>query len=316
MLVKDELLDKVVARVREQMPEDQAPQVEEFVRQFYGWITPEDLAGRSSVDVYGAAVSHWTLAQSRKSGSTKMRVYNPQFEEQGWQSSHTAIEIVTDDMPFLVDSVRMEINREGYAVHLMIHPIMRVRRSEDGRLIEVLDYDATDEDAISESVIHVEIDRQTEPEVLQNIHDNLTRVFGQVRVAVEDWPEMREQAEDIISGLDEGSLPIDEETVAEVRAFLEWIDDDNFTFLGYREYDLLKQGDEDSLCPVTGSGLGILRETDSKPASHSFAKLPPDVRRLASAPKLLNLTKANSRSPVHRPSYLDYVGVKTFDDAG
>ncbi|HET7480746.1 MAG TPA: NAD-glutamate dehydrogenase [Rubrobacteraceae bacterium] len=316
MLVKDELLDKVLARVREQMPEDQAPQVEEFVRQFYGWITPEDLAGRSSIDVYGAAVSHWTLAQTRETGSTKMRVYNPQFEEHGWQSSHTAVEIVTDDMPFLVDSVRMEINREGYAIHLMIHPIMRVRRDEDGSLVEVLDHEAPDEDAISESVIHVEIDRQTEPEVLQSIHDNLTRVLGQVRVAVEDWPRMREQAEDIIAGLDEGSIPIDEETVAEVRAFLEWIDDNNFTFLGYREYDLLKQGDEDSLCPVTGSGLGILRETDSKPASHSFAKLPPDVRRLARAPKLLNLTKANTRSTVHRPSYLDYVGVKKFDDAG
>ena len=103
MLVKDELLDKVVARVREQLPEDQAPQVEEFVRQYYGWVSPEDLSERSPVDVYGAAVAHWNFAHQREPGSAKIRVYNPRFEEHGWQSTHTVVEMVNDDMPFLVD---------------------------------------------------------------------------------------------------------------------------------------------------------------------------------------------------------------------
>jgi glutamate dehydrogenase len=316
MLVKDELLDKVLVRVREQLPEDQAPQVEEFVRQYYAWVAPEDLADRSPIDVYGAAVAHWTFASQRTPGSTKVRVYNPNFEEHGWQSTHTVLEIVTDDMPFLVDSTRMGVNRQGYAIHLMLHPIMKVRRDDEGRLVEVLDPDSAGEDAIFESVIHVEVDRQTEPKVLEDLYECIESVLRQVSAAVEDWPQMRERVHDIVSELGEKTPPVDEEELAESRAFLEWIEDNHFTFLGYREYDLLTENGEDLLRSVPGTGLGILRQTSPKPISQSFAKLPPEVRQLAHATHLLNLTKANSRAVVHRPSYMDYVGVKRFDSSG
>ena len=316
MLVKDELLDKVVARVQEQLSGDQAPQVEEFARQFYGWISPEDLNERSPVDAYGAAVSHWNFARQREPGSAKVRVYNPRFEEHGWQSTHTVVEMVNDDMPFLVDSTRTEINRQGYGIHLMLHPVMKVRRDPEGRLLEVLPPDDDNEDAIHESVVHVEVDRQTEPEMLNQLHDCITKILADVHAAVEDWPKMRETARSIAAGFEESAPPVEEEELAEARAFLEWISDDNFTFLGYRDYDLLEQNGEDALRAIPGSGLGILRETASQPVSQSFAKLPPEVRKLARAPKLLNLTKANTRATVHRPSYLDYVGAKKFDGSG
>jgi glutamate dehydrogenase len=316
MLVKDELLDKVVGRVREQLPENQVPQVEEFVRQYYAWITAEDLADRSQIDIYGAAVAHWSFARQRKPGTAKIRVFNPQFEEHGWQSTHTVLEIVNDDMPFLVDSTRMGVNRQDYAIHLMLHSIMRVRRDGEGRLVEVLPPDAEDEDAIPESIIHVELNRQTEPEVLQALYNCIESVLEQVRAAVEDWPDMRERVRSIVAGLEEDEPPVEEGDLAEARAFFEWIADDNFTFLGYREYDLLTEDGEDVLRTVPGTGLGILRETSPKPVSQSFSKLPPEVRRLAHATYLLNLTKANSRAVVHRPSYMDYVGVKKFDDSG
>src|ERR687897_1554610 len=315
MLVKDELLDKVLARVREQLPQDQAPQVEEFVRQYYAWIPAEDLADRSPIDVYGAVVANWSFARQREPGTSKVRVYNPNFEEHGWQSTHTVLEIVTDDMPFLVDSTRMGVNRKGYAIHLMLHPIMKVRRDEAGRLIEVLNPDS--EDGISESVIHVEVDRQTETGVLEELHKCIESVLGQVRAAVEDWQEMRGTVAGIVTELEEGlPVPIDEEALEESKAFLEWIANDNFTFLGYREYNLLTDDGEDLLRSVPGTGLGILRETSREPISQSFAKLPPEVRRLAHATYLLNLTKANSRSTIHRPSYMDYVGIKKFDSSG
>ena len=316
MLVKSELLDKVVGRVREQLPEDQAPQVEEFARQYYDWTHPEDLSGRSPVDVYGAAVAHWSFARQRTPGEAKVRVYNPRFEEHGWQTTHTVVEMVNDDMPFLVDSTKMEINRQGYGIHLMIHPVIKVRRDPEGWLVEVLSRDSTDDDAISESVIHVEVDRQTEPKVLEDLRGHLERVLGDVRAAVDDWPQMRERVRGIVSELDEDAPPVDEDELDEARAFLEWIHDDNFTFLGYREYDLRAQDGEDVLRAVPESGLGVLREASSGSVSHSFARLPPEAKKLARAPHLLNLTKANSRSTVHRPSYLDYVGVKKFDAEG
>jgi glutamate dehydrogenase len=298
MLVKVELLDKVVARIREQMPEDQAPQVEEFARQYYGWVDAADLEDRSPIDAYGAALCHWSFAGRREPGERKIRVYNPHFEEHGWQSTHTVIEMVNDDMPFLVDSTRMEVNRQGYAIHMILHPVMNVRRDEEGLLLEVLPPDADEEDVISESVIHVEVDRQTEPFVLEDLKQAIQKTLADVKAAVEDWPQMRKRIGDIVSGFEENPPDFEPEDLAETRAFLEWIDDDNFTFLGYREYDLTTQNGEEALCAVQGSGLGILRQTESGPVSHSFAELPPEVRRLARTHKLLNLTKANSRATV------------------
>src|ERR687898_184520 len=224
--------------------------------------------------------------------------------------------MVNDDRPFLVDSARMEINRQGYGIHLMIHPMIKVRRDPERRLVEVLPHDSVDEDAISESVMHVEVDRQTEPEILEHLRGHLERVLGDVLAAVEDWPQMRERVQSIVSGLEENAPPVGEDELEEANAFLEWLHDDNFTFLGYREYDLFAQDGEDALRAVPESGLGILRENSSETTSHSFARLSPEAKKLARAPHLLNLTKANSRSTVHRPSYLDYVGVKKFDAEG
>jgi glutamate dehydrogenase len=316
MLVKDELLDKIVARIKEQMPEDQAPQVEEFARQYYGWVDTDDLEDRSPIDAYGATVSHWNFAGRREPGEGKIRIYNPVFEEHGWQSTHTVVEMVNDDMPFLVDSTRMEINRQDYAIHMILHPLIKVRRDEEGRLIEVLPPDAEDEDAISESVIHVEVDRQTEPEVLEDLKGAIEKTLTDVKASVEDWQEMRGRVGEIVTGLEENPPDFEPEDLAETRAFLEWVENNNFTFLGYREYDLTTLDGEEVLRAVEGSGLGILRQTEGGAVSHSFAELPPDVRRLARTPKLLNLTKANSRATVHRPSYLDYIGIKKFDESG
>ncbi|MGF1472578.1 MAG: NAD-glutamate dehydrogenase [Rubrobacteraceae bacterium] len=315
MSTKSELLDKVVERVWERLDEDQAPQVEEFVRQYYSWVAPEDLSGFSAVDLYGAAVSHWNFASQREPGEPKIRVYNPRFEEYRWQTTHTVIEIVNDDMPFLVDSVRMEISRQGRSIHLMVHPVMNIRRDDEGRITEVLSPDESFDSP--ESIIHVEVDRHTETESMEELRDGLYNVLGDVGVAVEDWPKMQQEALDVCSGLDEADLPLDEEYLAEAKAFLEWLYDNHFTFLGYREYDLLEEDGEDVLRSVSGSGLGILRqEEEAGEVSQSFSKLPPEARKLAREPRPLNLTKANSRSTVHRPSYLDYVGVKKFDESG
>ncbi len=316
MAGKGKLLEKVFERIRQQLPEDQAPQVEEFARQYYAWLSPEDLSDRSPVDLYGAAVAHWSFARQRDSGQPKIRVYNPQFEEHGWQSTHTVVEAVVDDMPFLVDSTRMEVNRQGLSIHLMVHPIMNVRRDDAGELLGILTPDSERGDSVPESVLHVEVDRIPDAALLEELRVGIERVFDHVRAAVEDWPRMLDRTREIAAGLEDGSAPVDVEVVRETKAFLEWIDDDNFTFLGYREYELVSEGGEDVLRTVSGSGLGVLRDGGRKAVSRSFAKLPPDVRRLARESRLLNLTKANSRSTVHRPSYLDYIGVKQFDENG
>ncbi len=314
------LIEEVCSRVRE-LTEDGSADAEAFVRQFYRWISPEDIAERDPLDLYGLAVGLLGFARQRAPGETKLRVYTPQFETHGWQSTHTAVEVVTDDKPFLIDSITMELNRRGYGVHLIIHPVLDVRRDEEGELEELLappTADSPDADrAIAESVIHVEVNRQTDPDRLEELHAHVLRVIGEVGAAVDDWAAMRERAHELAVELRDSPPPgLDEEEVAESRAFLEWLEDHNFTFLGYRDYELIEDDEELSLQAIAGSGLGILRQAGSEPRSRSFDKLPPEVRALALEPHLLNLTKANSRATVHRPSYLDYVGVKRFDAEG
>jgi glutamate dehydrogenase len=313
---KAEVLERIVATIHERLPADQADQAEAFARQLYRRVEPEDLLQRAIPDLYGAAVAQWGFARQRTPGVAKVRVYSPRFEEDRWRSIHSVVEIVTDDMPFLVDSVSMELNRQGLTIHLPIHPVLAVRRDDAGMLLEVLPEGDAPPDALRESVIHIEVDRQTEPAVLERLREGIERVLADVRAAYEDWAPMRGRVREILAHLADEPPPVDPDELAETRALLEWIDQGHFTFLGCRTYDLQVRDGEDVLCPVPGTGLGILRETADKPVSGSFAKLPAQARRLAREPHLLVLTKANSHATVHRPSYLDYIGVKRFDAAG
>ncbi len=311
--LESELIDTVCERVRERLPSDQATPCEAFVRQYYQWVPAEDLADRNPLDLYGSAVAHWNLAQQRAPGEAKVRVYNPVFEQHGWQSPHTVIEIVSDDMPFIVDSVTMDLNRRGYGIHLVIHPVMRIRRDASGHVIEVLEPDAETDDAVAESILHAEVGREHDLGKLDELRRSVERVLDQVRAAVEDWQQMRGRAQALTDELDESPpTGIDAATVEETKAFLTWLADDNFTFLGYRDYNLTEDGDEAVLTAVDGSGLGILRGSSSKPPK----RLSPKAAAFGRGPKILLLTKANSASPVHRPAYLDYIGVKRYDEEG
>ncbi|MFJ8491525.1 NAD-glutamate dehydrogenase [Streptomyces sp. NPDC094038] len=332
---KAELLDRA-ARVAENSPagghlptgttgEADRESVFAFLQRYYLHTAPEDLADRDPVDVFGAAVSHYRLAETRPQGTANVRVHTPSVEENGWTCTHTVVEVVTDDMPFLVDSVTNELTRQGRGIHVVIHPQIAVRRDLTGKLIEVLPSPAVGEelphDAYIESWIHVEIDRETDRSDLKQITVDLLRVLSDVREAVEDWEKMREAAVRVAEELGAEPVPADlpRPEVEEARELLRWLADDHFTFLGFREYQLR---DDDSLAAVPGTGLGILRSDpqhsgeEGHPVSPSFERLPADARAKAREHKLLVLTKANSRATVHRPSYLDYVGVKKFDADG
>lgn len=294
-----------------------------FLQRYYLHTAPEDLADRDPVDVFGAAFSHYRLAENRPQGTANVRVHTPTVEENGWTCSHSVVEVVTDDMPFLVDSVTNELSRQGRGIHVVIHPQVVVRRDLTGKLLEVLTDPGTERphDAVTESWIHVEMDRETDRADLKQISADLLRILSDVRETVEDWEKMRDAALRIADELPTEPTADDlrDQEVDEARELLRWLADNHFTFLGFREYDLTE---DDSLAAVPGTGLGILRADpkheveEDHPVSPSFSRLPADARAKAREHKLLVLTKANSRATVHRPSYLDYVGVKKFDADG
>ncbi len=307
-------VDAVVALVQARITGPQRGALERFVVRYFGQVDPEDLEARVPADLYGAGLSHWNFARRREVGNARVRVFNPTIEEHGWQSTHTIIEIVNDDMPFLVDSVTMEVHRHRLTLHLIVHPIVAVIRDKDAALVEIAPDDARD--ARRESFIHVEIDRLVEPARLTALAADLDRVLADVRMAVADWKKMQARVLHVVADLDAHPVPIAADEVAEVKAFLSWLAENHFTFLGYRCHDLVVVDGQDALKIVAGSSLGILREVHGKGVASSFAALPPEVRAYARMPDLLIVTKANARSTVHRPGYLDYVGIKRFDTAG
>src|SRR5450432_389118 len=293
-----------------------------YLQAYYRHVAVEDLASVGPERTVAVATEQAAFAAHRPQGRALVRI-RPCGEAASLEQAGAVLDIVTDDMPFLVDSVTMELARHGLAAHRVIHPQLRIRRDVTGALRGVLgliDGSSAAHDEIAESWTHIEIGALADEAEAARLAEDIQRVLGDVRVAVEDYPRMRARAvqlaEDLaLSGAaDPAGSDAGAEAPAEIEALLRWLADGHFTFLGYREYDLLDGPDGMMLRAVPGTGLGILRH--DKQGSSSFAALPPAVRARAREPKRLILTKANSQSTVHRPSYLDYVAVKRLNDAG
>jgi glutamate dehydrogenase len=301
-----------VAAARESASGVDSDTTHRLISAYFRHVTAEELADRDPRDLYGAAMSQYRLAGDRPQGTARLQVSTPTVDDHGWSAAtRTVVEIVTDDMPFLVDSVTMYLAQHGHGIHLVVHPQLRVDRDVAGRLRGLA---AVGAPGVAESWIHVEIDRVDDAESRDALVRGLAAVLRDVRDAVEDWEKMQGRARAIVESLRTSPPPVAADEVQEVTALLAWLADDHFSFLGYREYVLSEGGgdDRDILRAVPGSGLGILR-SDPPPRG---SRLPSPVADRARDKELLIITKANSRSTVHRPAYLDYIGIKVFDAAG
>ena len=288
-----------------------------FVRQLFAHASPDDLAAGEAGFV-AASRALWSLLQTRRPGAAKVRVFNPDGERDGWSSPHTVIQIVNDDMPFIIDSVTAHLNQIGLAVHVLLHPVVKVRRQRTGRLVAV-DPDGSYEDGVrSESVVHIEVTQLLDPPRRKTLEDDIRAILADVRVAVEDWREMRVRVAGVVAGIDSSPPSLPARELDEAKAFLRWADDNNFTFIGYREYALAGKGKTLALTVVPKSGLGILRD-DKLPVIEGVKDgkaLPPGVADFIRTPTLVQVSKANRRSTVHRAAPLDMITVKRFDRSG
>jgi len=309
-----EIIDAVLALMKQHVEANKHALLENFIRKYFRKIATEDLAERDVENLYGAVLAHWNFAYKRGVESHKVHIYNPEYEKHGWQSTHTVVEIVIDDKPFLVDSLRMALNTCNLTIHLVIHPVFNIQRDSGGQIKEILEHGEQETNAREESLIHIEVDRLTEKEALEAIQQDIESVLDKVSLAVKDWDPMFQQFKQVIDELKSNPpAVIDKEELEQSCAFLEWLSDNHFTFLGYREYQLTEANE---LISIANSGLGLLRNGGSNQSSQSFASLPMEIRRLAREPHLLVITKSGRRSTIHRPGYLDHIGIKRFDEQG
>ncbi|HLY53791.1 MAG TPA: NAD-glutamate dehydrogenase [Steroidobacteraceae bacterium] len=284
-----------------------------FLRSYFHGVAEEDLAEHQPALLARAALAHLDFGARRPRGRSRVRVFNPGVED-GFESPHTLVLTVTDDMPFLVDSLGIALGRAELAVHLIVHPVLQVRRDGRGRL---LDIGANGSQATqAESWQLYEIDRVTDDGQLHKLRRELEATLADVRSAVQDFMPMRERVREIIARLEADPPPLPAAEVTEGRHLLEWMEGRHFVFLGYRHYRLERGRSEDRLVPDVLSSLGVLARGRREGARAGATVLRGAVRARAREPELLIVTKANSIATVHRAEYLDYVGVKTFDSRG
>ncbi|MBW6438974.1 NAD-glutamate dehydrogenase [Actinoplanes hulinensis] len=303
--------ERLVAQAVEQAGDDHT--TASLVGRFWRFAPDEELVGYTPQEMFAAAAEHRELARNRLPGELKLAITEPSGSQ-----SHSVLRIVTDDMPFLVDSVIALLNAHNLQVYLTVHPLIVVRREPLGALAQ-LEAEVEPDDAIEgdlvESWIRIEIDPVRRPEAREQLLNEVRRVLTDVRDAVEDWPRMRQRAMVISDELaaargSKNPSPVPDKDLTDSIELLKWLANDHFTFLGYREYRL----DDGVLSAVPGTGLGILRGA-SKPRRLA-EEMAPEIYERAMEKRLLVITKANSRASVHRSAYLDYIGVKLFDEAG
>ena len=291
---KADLIESVATRVRGHLDPSRAEGPSRFVRQLYAGVAPSDLVDDTADNLYGSALALWNFARERTPGAAKVRVYNPTLENHGWRSPHTVIEVVTDDMPFLVDSVTGLLQRMEITLNLLIPLVVGVERGADGLLVLTHEQRNGNADRPLESFMQVRVTQQPEEEH-EGLAHGIQQVLTDVRAAVEDWGAMRRRCAEALDSLDAESEP---------AQLLTWLLDDHFAFLGCREYVY----DVDHARVVAGSGLGVLRDG----LAAAFQGMITGGRRPVEAdePGLVRVVKGNRRSTVHRPVLMDTLGIK------
>jgi glutamate dehydrogenase len=288
-----------------------------FAALLFARTAPEDLLIYDKTEVAELARQAWAFLAERKSGEPKVHVVSPPDAAGAHLKSISVIEVVNDDMPFLVDSLMGELNERGLHVRLIAHPIFTVVRGQDGKLASPPTEGRADggaKGAQSESFIHIHIERIDDANKRGELANALVAVLADVRLCVQDWKPMVARVSEVIAELKADPPPIPVAEIAEAIQFLEWLAANNFTLLGVQDYAVAG----DDLQPISGSGKGLLRRADLTILRRGgqAVTITPEIRAFFNEPKALIVTKANVKSRVHRRVYLDYVGVKRFDRNG
>ncbi|MEM7055182.1 MAG: NAD-glutamate dehydrogenase, partial [Pseudomonadota bacterium] len=287
-----------------------------FVKQFLGRMPVSELKPEQISDYAAMVDGFYDFIKHRKAGQPKIHVFNPDEQVHGWKSNHSVIEMVNDDMPFLVDSVVLALSKLNIAVHLILHPVMHIKRDQGGHFMAMAE--ASEPGELTESMIHLQVDRQTSPEVLARIQRRILRALKDVRLAVDDWQAMRHKALEIADELADSESGLEADEVEEARDFFQWLADDHFMFLGYREYEIVdsKEDQQRTLSAVDGSGLGLMQQTHRKSPDRPLGELGGEARGNNTQIYPIIITKTNGRSTVHRDGYMDYISILRFDDSG
>jgi len=311
------LLENVVSLIHAKVPNSQAKQVEQFATCLYAHMSKDDLNARNDSDLYGAVLSLWNALNKTPKGETHLRVFNPSQSKHGWQSTHSIIEVIQPDMPFLVDSVGMALNRMGITAHMMLHTPLAIERSAQ-EVTKVTYLKQSPDSTEQVAVFLIEIDRQNSSADIKALEREIQSVLGDVAASVNDWEAMSAKLSETIKDLPKRPFPGEKQELEEAINFLTYLNNHHFTLLGYRQYDLKRVEGDVELVPNMASSLGLMNKHHKAQPEQGLllSSFSDSARKEALDHSLLILTKSSAKSRVHRPAYVDYIGIKRFDKKG
>lgn len=301
---------------------------EEFARQYFDRFPLDEWEGREIKDIFGALNSCWRMLQQFDRKKPEVHIFNPDLDEDGWLCPHTVLQVQQRDMPFLVDSIRIELNRRNIAIHGIKSTVVRLKRDRKHHLVELYPPSASGmgasganepqvpEDCEKEALIYMEISVHSDKKILRELVSSIKAVLKQVKAVVESYRPLLEAADDCAQNLDNITrFPLTEK-VGESKAFLQWLRSDNFTFLGYAEYDLQTHDGVQELHENPDKRLGLYAMEKGDADVKVLNDQNPGIAQFYLSPKLIAFSKSAARSRVHRHAYSDYVVVKRFNENG
>ena len=312
---KADFQHQLQAVLAQHVSEQALPQVTLFADQFFGIISLDELTQRRLSDLAGCTLSAWRLLQRFDHGTAQVRVYNPDYERHGWQSTHSVVEVLHHDLPFLVDSVRTELNRRGFSIHTLQTTVVSVRRNGAGDLEELLPKGTQGEGVLQESLMYLEIDRCATTGEINALGHELEKVLAEVRIAVADFEPMKAKVRDMLVLVDDTAYPVPEDEKNEIKIFLQWLVDNHFTFLGYEEFVVHADAEGGQLVYDEQSFLGLTRLLRPGLTGEDL-RIEDYAVQYLHEPTLLSFAKAAQPSRVHRPAYPDYVSIRQIDAQG
>jgi glutamate dehydrogenase len=316
------LIEQLTAEIERRQPAGQAEPMAEFARQFYDKFPLQELHGRALSDLYASASGGWHFLQNYDASRPKVQIFNPEFDRHGWQLPHTVVALLCRDMPFALDSVRGELNSRNITIITIHSASLRVQRDERHRLLRLLPHNGgtAAADTTTEAFIYIEINRHSNPDDLAQLQQAILQVLAEVECVVDDFGPMRARAAEVRRQLPAGAgngngSDAKRAAMEEVGRFIDWLLDDNFTFLGYEYLQVHYAGEQLRVEPAAAAAYGLLR------GAHTVSES--DLRaELATAPadnspsRQLRFSKSSLRTRVHRRVYPDYVDVRVFDASG
>ena len=297
------------------VPAERAEVVRTFAKAFTRRLSPSELKARTPEELLSVVLGAFELVDERQRGEVAVRVFEPSLAVDGYDPAGAVIQVAAPDSPFLFDSVTEELQARELGVRRVIHPVIGTERGPDGHVAKILHLRETDH---RESVMHFELERRLAPGESAEIEGAIRGVLGDVRLAVRDFEPMRAAAQGMIQIARSGTSVYSQAEVDETVAFLEWLLDLNFVFLGYREYELVELPRGRALAARRETGLGIL----SKPGWAAYDEpvllsgIEQNLRARIQGGDLLIYSKTNRPSTVHRRARMDYIGVRVVSPDG